>query len=207
MAGSREEVAVIEILGRSIGLTTLLISLLSSADRALVPEVPFDPEKLAGLLAEDKRANPTNYAILVMSEAATLVPDKAAKYVASAHVRDEMAGIRQIGSRVTGAGAAVTEILENIMRQRMLFQPMSYLSRTGDPDGQDLLGAMNFATMAVNLLAEGKTGRLVAYRRGTNYVDEPLDVVTQNIGNVNVADYYDAQTYTPKPGILWAARV
>jgi 6-phosphofructokinase 1 len=205
MAGSREEVAVIEILGRSTGLTTLFISLLASADRTLIPEVPFDPEKLAALLVEDKRANPTNYSILVMSEASTMEPDKAARYVASAHVIDEMAGERLVGTRVTGAGAVVTEVLENITGQRMLFQPLSYLIRTGEPDGQDLLGAMNFAALAVNLLAEGKTGRLVAYRRGENYIDVPLDVVSQAAGNA--ADYYDARTYTPKPGILWAARV
>jgi 6-phosphofructokinase len=207
MAGSREEVAVIEILGRSTGLTTLLVSLLASADRTLIPEVPFDPEKLAALLVEDKRANPTNYSILVMSEASAMEPDKAAHYVASAHVIGEMTGERLVGTRVTGAGAVVTEVLENITRQRMLFQPLSYLTRTGEPDGQDLLGAMNFATMAVNLLVEGKTGRLVAYRQGANYVDAPLDVVTQGAGAMNIAEYYDAGTYTPKPGILWAARV
>jgi 6-phosphofructokinase len=207
MAGSREEVAVIEILGRSTGLTTMLVALLSSADRTLIPEVPFDPEKLAALLVEDKRANPTNYSILVMSEASTMEPDKAARYVASAHVIDEMAGERLIGTRVTGAGAVVTEVLENITRQRMLFQPLSYLIRTGEPDGQDLLGAANFATCALDLFAEGKTGKLVAYRQRENYVDVPLEVVTQANTKPSVAEYYNATTYMPRPGILWAARV
>jgi 6-phosphofructokinase 1 len=118
-----------------------------------------------------------------------------------------LTGERITGARVSGAGAAVTEILENLTGQRLLFQPLSYLIRTGDPDGQDLLGAMNFAAMAVHLLAEGRTGRLVAYRQRENYVDAPIDVVTQAVGNVNVANYYDAATYCPKPGILWAARV
>jgi len=230
MAGSREEIAVIEILGRTTGLTTLLIALLSGADRTLIPEVPFDPERLAALLVEDKRANPTNYAILVMSEASTIEPDKALKYLpelsrlansrtlAQAVVShehktitgktlDELAGAREVGSRVIGAGAIVTEVLENIIGQRLLFQPLSYLIRTGEPDGQDLLGAMNFAMKAVNLLAEGKTGRLVAYRQGENYVDLPLDVITQEETRLNLTDYFDARTYTPKPSILWAARV
>ena len=207
MAGSREEIAVIEILGRSTGLTTLLVSLLASVDRTLIPEVQFDPEKLAALLMEDKRANPTNYSILVMSEASTMEPDKAAKYVASTHVINEMAGERQIGARVTGAGAIVTEVMENITGQRCLFQPLSYLIRTGEPDGQDLLGAMNFATLATNLLAAGKTGRLIAYRQGENYVDVPLDVVTQPAPHINVTDHYDARLYTPKSSVLWAARV
>ena len=198
MAGSREEIAVIEILGRSTGLTTLLIALLAAADRTLIPEVPFDPEKLATLLMDDERANPASYAILVVSEASTMEPDKAAKYATSSHT---------LTSRVTGAGAIVTEVLETLTRERCLFQPLSYLIRTGEPDGQDLLGAMNFAVKAMNLLAEGKTGRLVAYRQGENYIDAPLDVVTQPSTIANAADHYDARTFTPKPSIVWASRV
>lgn len=229
MAGSREEIAVIEILGRETGLTTMLISLLAGADRALVPEVPFDPERLAALLVDDQRMNPSNYAILTMSEASNILPDKVSKYgpelsrLANSRVlaqalatggreaaeRDlyQLAADRQVGLGVSGSGPAVTEILENLTGQRLLFQPLSYLIRTGDPDGQDLLGAMNFATMAVDLLAAGKTGRLVAYRQRENYVEAPIDVVTGAAGNINVADYYDAGSYSPKPGILWAARV
>jgi 6-phosphofructokinase len=207
MAGSREEISVIEILGRSTGLTTLLVSLLASADRALIPEVAFDPEKLASLLMDDKRANPTNYAILVMSEASSMEPGKAAQYVSSPRVLSTMAGAREVGERVIGSGAIVTEVLENITGQRCLFQPLSYLLRTGEPDGQDLLGAMNFAVKTAELLDSGKTGRLIAYRRGENYVDVPLDVVNQPITNINAADHYDARMYTPKPGVIWAARV
>jgi 6-phosphofructokinase len=207
MAGSREEVAVVEILGRTTGLTTLLIALLAGADRTLIPEVPFDPERLAMLLMEDKRANPTNYAMLVLCEASCMEPDKAAKYVASPLTLNKMTGEREVGARVTGAGAIVTEVLENITRQRFLFQPLSYLIRTGEPDGQDLLGAVNFAHLTLNLLVEGKTGQLVAYRQGENYVARPLDVVTEGESRINVAEYFDARTYTPKPGILWAARV
>ena len=53
MAGSREDIGVAEMFGRSYGLTTMLIALLSGADRVLIPEVPFDPERLATLLLED----------------------------------------------------------------------------------------------------------------------------------------------------------
>ena len=69
MAGSREEIAVVEVLGRSTGLVTLLTALPAGSDRTLIPEVPFDPEALALLLVEDKRLNPNNYAVLTMSEA------------------------------------------------------------------------------------------------------------------------------------------
>ena len=228
MAGSREEIAVIEILGRNTGLTTMLIAFLAGADRTLIPEVPFDPERLARLLRHDQQTNPNNYAILTLSEETHVVPDKAhaflpelsrlanSRSLAEAFTNGERAklesailsdlsGRRQVGSHVIGTGAVVTEILENLTGQRCLFQPLSYLIRTGEPDGQDLLGAMNFARLAIKLFSEGKTGRLVAYRQKENYIDSPLDVVTQASGNARVMDYYDAEEYAVKPAIFWAA--
>jgi len=228
MAGSREEIAVIEVLGRTTGLTTMLISFLAGADRALIPEAPFDPERLAALVLEDKNRNPAKYAIIVMSEASALDPDKVSKYLpelsrlANSRLLAEAVQhgeqgltpdsiifelVQDLGSRVGGSGAVVTEILENIAKERMLFQPLSYLIRTGEPDGQDLLGAMNFAMLAIRLFMQGKTGRLAAYRQHENYIDVPLDVVTEPVGNVNVADFYDAAEYCVKPEIIWAARV
>jgi len=228
MAGSREEIVVVEIFGRTSGLITLLIGWLAGADRTLIPEVPFDPEQLAMMLTLDKQANPNNYAILTMSEASTIDSEKVSHYLpelsrlANSRVITEAMETRgqgltpdlilfelvqDLGSRVGGSGAVVTEILENLTRQRMMFQPLSYLIRTGEPDGQDLLGAANFAALAVNLLAQGKTGRLIAYRQCGNYVDLPLDVVTQSGSNLNVADYYDPAAYQAKPEIIWAARV
>ena len=61
--------------------------------------------------------------------------------------------------------------------------------------------------MAVQLLAAGKTGRLVAYRRQQNYVDVPIAVVTQPDGNQDVVEFYDAAALQAKRSILWAARV
>ena len=219
MAGSREEIAVVEMFGRSFGLTTMLISLLAGADRVLIPEVPFDPERLAVLLMEDKRTNPNNYAILALSEAVSIDPAKAAQYgpelyrraAARCCAQDEdaytIAGERAIGSGAAGGGAVVTEILETLLAQRLIFQPLTYLLRLGNPDGQDMLGAMNFAALAVNLIAANKTGRLVAYRHGENYVDLPLEVVSERKGNINLVEFYDSASYRAKPGILWAARI
>ena len=198
MAGSREEIAVVEVLGRTTGLVTLLTSLLSGSDRTLIPEVPFDPEALVSLLLEDQKLHPNNYAILTMSEAARVAPEKAPRYARQ---------LSRMDTRVSGSGAVVTEILEHLTGQRLIFQPLSLLLRTAVPDGQDLLGAMNFATLAVNLLAAGKTGRLAAYRQQENYVDLPMETVTEPGGNINVAEHYDATTFCPKPGILWASRI
>jgi len=228
MAGSREEIAVIEILGRSSGLPTMLIGFLAGADRTLIPEVSFNPAKLAELLMKDQRANPANYAILTMSEAASIEPELVAQYApwlqrfaeqrAQADAvatrgqnqsREEIVFemMQDLSARIGGSGAVVTEILESITGKRVLFQPLSYLVRTGEPDGQDLLGAANFAAMAVNLLAQNKDGLLVAYRQNENYTDLPIDIVNQTGNQRGLAEFYDAEAYQAKPSIIWAARV
>ena len=61
--------------------------------------------------------------------------------------------------------------------------------------------------MAVNLVDTGQTGRMAAYRRGDNYVDVPIDTVSEGEGNINVAEFYDAVNYRAKSDILWAARI
>lgn len=228
MAGSREEIAVIEILGRSSGLPTMLIGFLAGADRTLIPEVPFNPAKLAELLLQDQHANPANYAILTMSEAASIEPELVAQYAPSLNrfaearaqadaiatqgqgqARQEIVFelVQDLSARVGGSGAVVVEILESITGKRVLFQPLSYLVRTGEPDGQDLLGAANFAALAVNLLAQNKEGLLVAYRQSENYTDLPIDIVNQTGNQRNLADFYDADAYQAKPSIIWSARV
>ncbi len=229
MAGSREEIAVIEILGRESGLTTLLISLLAGTDRTLIPEVPVDPERLATLLLHDKRTNLNNYALLTMSEAASVTPEKVRAYLpelsrlANARTLSEvmtsgnradleqrllsdLTARRGVGKAVGGAGAAMTEILENLTGQRLLLQPLSYLIRTGEPDGQDLLSAMSFAALAVDCLARDQTGRLIAYRQGGNYRDVPIELVTQPAAPIDLAAYYDSDSYSVKPGLLWATQ-
>jgi 6-phosphofructokinase 1 len=217
MAGSREEIAVVELFGRTYGLTTMLIAVLAGADRVLIPEVPFDPERLAHLLIEDKRIAPANYAILAMSEAVAIAPEAAAQYGAALRRRGAdrpstevepvvLAGEREIGLGAGGSGAVVTEILERLVGQRMVFQPLNYLLRVGPPDGQDLLGAVNFARMAVELLAARRMGRLVVYQRGVNYTDIPLQAMSEPDGRMDMVEVYDRALCRAKPGLLWAVR-
>ena len=71
--GSHERIAFIELFGRNSGETSLISSYLAGADRALISEVPFDPERLATLVMQDKRANPSNYAMVTISEGAQML--------------------------------------------------------------------------------------------------------------------------------------
>ena len=72
-SGSHERIAVVELFGRNSGETSLFAAYLADVDRAIISEVPFDMHKLALLLVQDKYANPSNYAIMTISEGATEV--------------------------------------------------------------------------------------------------------------------------------------
>jgi ATP-dependent phosphofructokinase / diphosphate-dependent phosphofructokinase len=72
-AGSHERLAVVELFGRNSGETSLVAAYLASVDRALISEVPFDVERLAAMLVEDRRTNPSRYAMVTVSEGAQLI--------------------------------------------------------------------------------------------------------------------------------------
>jgi 6-phosphofructokinase len=164
IAASREEIAVVAVLGHDSGLATMLIAMFANADRTLIPEMPFNPQPLAELLIEDKRKNPNNYAILVMSEGSRIDPTSAPEQIATLSADVVAAGRR-------GSGPMTARVLEDITGEHILYQPLSYLIRTGDTDGWDLVAATNFGIMAVDLIANNNTGRLVSFRVEGGYTD------------------------------------
>ena len=70
--GSHERIGIIELFGRNSGETSLISAYLGYVDRAIIPEIPFNVEKLTDYLMEDKRNNPSNYAIMTISEGAIM---------------------------------------------------------------------------------------------------------------------------------------
>ncbi|MDW7711608.1 MAG: 6-phosphofructokinase [Deferrisomatales bacterium] len=187
-AGSHERIAVVELFGRYCGETSLVAAYLSGADRAVISEVPFDPERLARLVQEDKRANPSNYAMVTISEGAR---------TAGGEMRlsgdEDPYGHRKLG----GIGAETGAMLKRFTGEDIIFQQLSYLMRSGAPDSLDLMVAVNFASMAVGLALDGTSGRLVALSRGT-YTDIPLSTVAEGRKRVDVEELYDAEQYRPR---------
>ncbi|GAB4437865.1 MAG: hypothetical protein Kow0031_19690 [Anaerolineae bacterium] len=110
------------------------------------------------------------------------------------------------GTSLAGSGMVVAELMRHLTGEEVFLQPLTYLLRTGNPDGQDLLGATNFAIRAARLLRLGKFGRMVAYQERYNLTDVDLQVVTKGVHGVDVATMYDADEYKPKINLIWAAQ-
>jgi 6-phosphofructokinase 1 len=69
--------------------------------------------------------------------------------------------------------------------------------RSGAPDSLDLMVALNYAHMAMDLIAEGMSGRMVALQGGA-YRHIPIGSIMQGEKRVDVAELYDCEEYRPK---------
>lgn len=186
--GSHERIAVIELFGRYCGETSLISAYLAGVDRALISEVPFDPRRLADLIMADKKANPKNYAMITISEGATMVKGK---MVLSGD--SDAYGHKKLG----GIGERTGRMLKELTGENVLNQRLSYLMRSGTPDSLDLMVAVNYANIAIDLFLKSVFGRLVSLSRGT-YTDIPLSTVTMGKKSVDVRELYDVEEYRPK---------
>jgi len=154
----------------------------------VIPEVPYDLDRLAALLAEDWQGNPSHYAFVITAEGA----------------------IWQ-GAQMTDVGAAdafghrhkanVGEALADEIRQRTgidtVTSELTYDLRSGAPDSLDSMVATTFANVAMDLIADGTTGRMVAIREGKyNHVPLPGSDVPKR--RVDVAEMYNVERFRPR---------
>ncbi|MGA9534022.1 MAG: 6-phosphofructokinase [Anaerolineales bacterium] len=186
-AGSHERIAVIELFGRYSGETSLIAAYLAGVDRAIISEVPFDPERLAGLLMEDKRVNPSHYAMLTISEGAQMIGGDVIM-----RGKEDAYGHRKLG----GIGAITGDLIKKHTGSNILYQQLSYLMRSGSPDSLDLMVAINYAVMAADLVGSQTWGRMVALRDGI-YTNVPLALTGEGVKRVDVDSLYDKETYQP----------
>jgi 6-phosphofructokinase len=186
--GSHERLAVVELFGRYSGETSLITAYLAGVDRAIISEVPFDIDRLAQLLIEDRGRNPSNYAMMTISEGATI---KGGDMLVSGEA--DMYGHRKLG----GIGAATGELLKDRTGVGIVYQQVGYLMRSGSPDSLDLMVATNYAVMAADLALEGASGRMVALRGGT-YTSVPISVTREGVKRVDIEELYNVESYKPK---------
>jgi len=187
-AGSHERIAVVELFGRNSGETSLISAYLSYVDRAIISEVPFDVRRLTDFLLEDKRNNPSNYAIMTISEGAIM---EGGEVIESGEA--DMFGHRKLG----GVGMMLGEEIKRICGQEVMTQQLSYLMRSGAPDSLDRMVAMSYGNLAIQLIKRNETGKMVALHGG-KYTTVPVDMVLAGKKRVDVPAYYDIERYQPK---------
>ncbi|MFC1813042.1 6-phosphofructokinase [Thermodesulfobacteriota bacterium] len=191
-SGSHERIAVVELFGRYCGETSLVSAYLAGVDRAIISEVPFDIERLSNFLVEDRKNNPSNYAMMTISEGSKMV---GGELVVSGEA--DPYGHKKLG----GIGAVTAEAIKSLTGIGIIFQPLLYLMRSGAPDSLDLMVALNFANMAINLIKKKSTGRLIVLRNG-QYTDVPISNISTGLKRVDVQELYDIDQYRPNIGAV-----
>jgi 6-phosphofructokinase 1 len=186
--GSHERIGVFELFGRNSGETSLVSAYLSYVDRALISEVPFDMEKLANFLLEDKRNNPSNYAIVTVSEGATML---GGEIIESGE--EDAYGHKKLG----GIGEIVADNIKKLTGQHIMYQKFSYMMRSGAPDSLDRMVAMSYGNLAMQLIQREEYGKMVALQGG-RYTTIPIEMVLTGKKRVDVEAYYDKENYKPK---------
>ncbi|HEY9087094.1 MAG TPA: ATP-dependent 6-phosphofructokinase [Anaerolineaceae bacterium] len=186
--GSHERIGIVELFGRNSGETSLISAYLSYVDRAIITEVPFDIQRLAEFIKEDKRNNPSNYAIFTISEGAIM---EGGDVIETGE--EDAYGHRKLG----GVGQLVSEEIKRRTGQDIMYQQLAYMMRSGAPDSLDRMVAMSFGNLAMQLIRRGETGKMVALHGG-KYSTVPIEMIMAGKKRVDVAAFYDIENYRPK---------
>jgi ATP-dependent phosphofructokinase / diphosphate-dependent phosphofructokinase len=184
--GSHERIGIFRIFGRDAGFTALYTAYVTS-ERCLIPEYPFDLDRVCRLLMEDKASNPSNYALIIVSEGAIWTGGEVQEYgEADAYGHRKKADI----------GHALAEEVRRRTGQETMVSDLTYDLRSGEPDSIDQLVAITFANIAVDLIRDGVSGRMIAIQNGC-YAQVPLPDVSLGARKVNVERFYNTERYRP----------
>ncbi|HVS01646.1 MAG TPA: ATP-dependent 6-phosphofructokinase [Thermoanaerobaculia bacterium] len=195
-AGSHERFLVIEVFGRYAGFTALLPTMAGGADRCVIPEHPFDLERLAELMLYDRSRHPSHYSVCLASEGATMIGETEMSYEGEEVDQYGHRKLGGIGDRVADGLKRVSERLNQGRRVNVVSQRLGYLVRCGDPDALDSVAPMAFGNLALDLVLRKVSGRLVGVRSGV-YDNVPVDVVTGRKKVVDVQRYYNVERLRP----------
>jgi 6-phosphofructokinase len=194
-AGSHERFLVLEVFGRYAGFTAMLPTLAGAAHRCLIPEAPFNIELLTDLLSKDRRDNPSNYSIVLISEGATFEGGEM-KFEGIEKDAFGHAKLGGIGDEVSLALKRTSAKYNNGNVVNVINQKLGYMVRCGDPDFIDSVVPTAYGNLALDLILRGIYGRMVVLKNG-RYDHVPIEVVTETKKFVNVEKFYNKERLHP----------
>ncbi len=187
--GSHERIGIFRIFGRDAGFTALYTAYVASM-RCCIPECPFELDELIDVLVTDKRNNPSRYALLVLSEGASWTGREVQEYG-----EPDAYGHR----KKVNVAEALSDEVKRRSGTETLVSDLTYDLRSGSPDFLDKMIAYTFATMAVECIAEGGSGRMMAIRNGC-YADVEIPDPKEGARRVDIDTMYNRERFRPNYG-------
>lgn len=167
-AESHHRIMILEVMGRNAGWIALHAGIAGSADVILIPEIPFDLDKVVEKI-EERRKMGRLFSIIVVAEGAK---PKGGEVVVSKIVKDSPDPIRLGGI----AHKLATELEQRIKTHEIRATILGHVQRGGSPSTYDRILSTRYGVKAVDLIAEGKFGNMVCLK-GDNISYVPLEDV------------------------------
>lgn len=184
--GSHERIGIFRVFGRDAGYTSLYTAFVTSV-RCGIPEYKFDLDKMIDLLVNDKRNNPSNYALVVLSEGSEWQGYQVQHYGA-----EDAYGHR----KKMNVGEVFSDKLKAATGEETIVSDLTYDLRSGEADFVDKMVASTFAGMAYDCICEGKSGLMTSIVNGC-YALSPIPDPRLGPRRVDVETMYNTERYRP----------
>jgi 6-phosphofructokinase len=184
--GSHERIGIFRIFGRDAGYTALYTAYVTSI-RCCLPEYKVDLNHLIQLLLKDKRFNPSNYSLVIVSEGAEW----------------EGYQIREYGDpdafghrKKANVGEDLSDEIKKATGEETIVSDLTYDLRSGSPDFVDKMVASTFAGMAMDCVEKGERGKMMAISQGC-YAAVPIPDPELGPRKVDIQTMYNTRRYRP----------
>lgn len=184
--GSHERIGIFRVFGRDAGYTALYTAYVTSI-RCGIPEFKFNLDRMVELLMTDKKNNPSNYALVILSEGAQWEG-----YQLQEYGEPDAFGHRKKFS----VGEAFADEITKKTGSETVVSDLTYDLRSGAPDFLDTLVATSFGTMAYSAITNGKTGLMASITDG-KFTMMPIPDPKNGPRHVEVETMYNTERYRP----------
>jgi ATP-dependent phosphofructokinase / diphosphate-dependent phosphofructokinase len=185
--GSHERIGIFRVFGRDAGYTALYTAYVTAV-RCCIPEYKVDLKHLIDLLINDKRNNPSNYSLVILSEGAQWQG-----YTMNEYGEPDAFGHRKKMS----VAEDLSDEIKRATREETVVSDLTYDLRSGSPDFVDRLVAFTFAGMAMDAVEDGKSGLMTAINEGC-YTMAAIPDPKLGPRKVDIASMYNIERCRPK---------
>lgn len=184
--GSHERVGIFRVFGRDAGYTSLYTAYVTSI-RCAIPEFKFDLNKMIDLLIADKRDNPSNYCLVVMSEGAAWEGYQVREYG-----EPDAFGHR----KKFNVAEDFSDAIKARTGDETVVSDLTYDLRSGAPDFLDTLVASTFGAMAYDSLTQNKHGLMASITNG-KFAMVPIPDPKDGPRRVDLDSMFNKDRYRP----------
>ena len=183
-AASHDRVMVVEVMGRTAGHLALQAGIAGGADVILIPEIPYSLPKICQKLSELAAHWQRKFALIIVAEGAKTETGEISCYT------DSLGEVR-----LRGIGQYITEQIPACSPERVetRLTILGHVQRGGIPSAGDRLIAAAFGKAAIDLVAQEKFDRMVAWHNG-EVISVPLELVISQSPSLVVPDSVFVQT-------------